>query len=88
MPYIAQNRRHDVGIDVDNNMPAVDAGELNFQLTQVIIGYAKNHNNYQGMNDILGALEGAKTEFYRRWIVPHEDYKIAVNGDVYPTGEA
>lgn len=86
MPYIPQDRRHAVGVDVDNNSPAASAGELNFQLTEVLIGYVKRHNNYQGINDVIGALEAAKMEFYRRWVVPYEEFKMHVNGDVYPTG--
>jgi len=33
--------------------------------------------------DVLGALEGAKQEFYRRKVVQYEENKIAENGDVY-----
>jgi hypothetical protein len=39
--------------------------------------------NYQTVNDIVGALEGAKMEFYRRAAAPYEDLKIKENGDVY-----
>jgi hypothetical protein len=39
--------------------------------------------NYQRLNDALGALEGAKLEFYRRVVVPYEDWKMTENGDVY-----
>lgn len=31
----------------------------------------------------MGAVEGAKTEFYRRIAVPYEEKKIRENGDVY-----
>jgi hypothetical protein len=34
------------------------------------------------MNDIIGVLEAAKTEFYRRIIAPYEDIKIQDNGDM------
>jgi hypothetical protein len=39
--------------------------------------------SYQTINDIVGALEGAKLEFYRRVAVPYEDKKIIENGDVF-----
>ena len=46
--------------------------------------YWDNHGpHYQTINDILGALEGAKMEFYRRVAVPYEQEKILDNGDVY-----
>lgn len=58
-------------------------GELNYLFTIIAKSYFKAHGNYQGINDILGAFEGAKAEFYRRVAVPYEDKKIADNGDVY-----
>jgi len=43
----------------------------------------KNQLNYQTINDIIGALEGAKLEFYRRIAIPYENAKLTENGDVY-----
>jgi len=84
MPYITKDRRQFLA----NGDIAAGSGELNYAITTLIIAYVSLHNNYQGMNDVIGALEGAKLEFYARWVRPYEDYKIAVNGDVYPTGES
>ena len=59
-------------------------GELNFAITEVLIGYLKEKKeSYQTYNDIMGALEGAKLELARRKIFPYEDKKIAENGDCY-----
>jgi hypothetical protein len=65
-------------------MPAVStAGELNYIFTRLAKTYvAANGGNYQAMNDVLGALEGAKLELYRRQVAPYEDSKRALNGDV------
>lgn len=41
--------------------------------------------NYQMINDVMGALESAKLEFYRRIAVPYEETKRKDNGDVYPS---
>jgi hypothetical protein len=61
-----------------------DAGELNFLLTRLIMRYANVQGlKYKTINDILGALEGAKMEFYRRVVVKYEDSKREENGDVY-----
>ena len=38
---------------------------------------------YSTFNDILGALDGAKLEFYRRIIGPYEDRAILKNGDIF-----
>lgn len=84
MPYIKQERRAALltGYDDRNESPSV-AGELNFNITFLINEYFRDHHNYQGINDIIGALEGAKLEFYRRVAAPYEDTKIVENGDVY-----
>jgi hypothetical protein len=78
MPYISPARRDEVGWDPRN------AGELNYLITSLILAYFEEHGGrYQQINDVLGALEGAKLEFYRRLAAPYEDTKIAENGDVY-----
>jgi hypothetical protein len=41
-----------------------------------------NGISYQRINDVMGALEGAKLELYRRTATPYEDEKIKTNGDV------
>lgn len=83
MPYIKQQARLEVNEDLYNNRPA-DPGELNFAITQLVYRYYKMHGGrYQQVNDVLGALEGAKLEFYRRVAAPYEDTKIKENGDVY-----
>jgi len=80
MPYINPKYREAFLIrGVPDN-----AGELNYILTQVLRSYwVKGARNYQVINDIIGALEGAKAEFYRRIAVPYEEKKIKENGDVY-----
>lgn len=81
MPYIKQEQRD--ALDFAGDVPTT-AGELNYVITKVCIGYMKRgHKSYQEINDILGALEGAKLEFYRRVAVPYEEGKIETNGDVY-----
>ena len=84
MPYIkeADKVRFDP-IIIGAPIP-VNAGELNYLLTQIIKRYySDNGGRYQQINDIIGALEGAKLEFYRRVAAPYEDKKIEENGDVY-----
>lgn len=80
MPYIKQTDRDKLGYDLP---AASNPGELNYLITQLIQTYWTDHGRYQAINDILGALEGAKLEFYRRVAAPYEDTKIKENGDVY-----
>lgn len=78
MPYIPVEQR-----DIYVN-PADNAGGLNYDITYLIWNYyKKNGARYQQINDVLGALEGAKAEFYRRIAAPYEDKAIERNTDVY-----
>lgn len=81
MPYITQVQRDALAL----RHPA-SPGELNYEITKLLLDYVRNGYgllNYQSINDVLGALEGAKLEFYRRVAVPYENAKMAENGDVY-----
>jgi len=83
MPYIKPERRPDV---FPNNpyMTPTNAGELNYAITSIVIDYLEVHGlSYNTINEIVGALECAKQEFYRRVAIPYEDKKIEENGDVY-----
>lgn len=80
MPYIKQHQREDI---LENVEAPTDPGELNYVITRVVFEYYKGRGNYQAINDVLGALEGAKLEFYRRVAAPYEDRKKEENGDVY-----
>ena len=89
MPYIKREDRVDIITTAPlsfyrsyNGEP--NPGNLNYLFTLNILAYlAANGYNYRTFNDILGALEGAKQEFYRRIVVPGEEQKIQENGDVY-----
>lgn len=82
MPYIDQDRKHQ--IEEHGGQP-VSPGELNYCITKMLINYAERRGlSYQTINDIIGALEGAKMEFYRRVAAPYEAGKIKENGEIYP----
>ena len=60
------------------------AGALNYVFTELAQEYIRQKGlRYQNINDIIGALEGAKMEFYRRVAAGYEDTKIEDNGDVF-----
>lgn len=78
MPYIKKSDR------LDAVTQPRSVGELNYAVTRLLRSYmAVKGPNYQTLNDIVGALECAKVEFYRRIAVPYENAKLAENGDVY-----
>ena len=78
MPYIKTEYRKVIEIIPQS------VGELNYVITKICDNYKRSEGeSYQTYNDIIGALEGAKLELYRRKIAPYEDKKIVENGDVY-----
>ena len=80
MPYVKEEARE----RLNNGSIPKKAGELNYSITRLIWSYILlKGESYQTYNDIIGALEGAKLELYRRRIAPYEDKKIDENGDVY-----
>lgn len=83
MPYIAGEERR-AQIRPGSEDIAKTTGELNFQITSLMAAYLAHHGtSYATINDIVGAVEGAKLEFYRRIVGPYENTKIVANGDVY-----
>ena len=89
MPYIKQERRHKVvvsngtGFDV-RTRDMINIGELNFAITTIINDYLESSKlSYAAINEVIGVLECAKLELYRRVASPYEDKKIKENGDVY-----
>lgn len=83
MPYIEKADRAD--LEPHSVREAMTPGELNFQLTALVDGYLAGNLDYQALNDVIGALECAKLEVYRRIAAPYEDFKRVVNGEVFTT---
>lgn len=80
MPYIKREAR----ARVINTLQPRTPGELNFLFSSMAAGYVRAHGlSYTTINDVIGAIEGAKQEFYRRVAAPYEDAKIEENGDVF-----
>jgi len=90
MPYIKQSdrSRFQVLLRQIEREHVGSAGDLNFLITMLCQAYMRYHHGeqpvgYKTLNEIVGALECAKQEFYRRVVVPYEDRKIEENGDVF-----
>ena len=85
MPYIPKKERVGPGLrEVGYYLP-MHIGGLTYMITQLCVDYLESvaEDGYQGLNEIMGALECAKLEFYRRALAPYEDKKIKENGDVF-----
>lgn len=80
MPYIKQEDRLGVSVMIPET-----PGELNYLLTRVIQDYIDERGGvgYTIINEVVGVLECAKLELYRRVAAPYEDEKCDENGDVY-----
>lgn len=90
MPYIPQDERpcfHPMIEDIAKQI--CTEGDLNYVITSICVEFLKQielldgTNNYLQYNMIVGAIECAKMELYRRRIAPYENAKIVQNGDVY-----
>jgi hypothetical protein len=80
MPYIKDNRREYLW---QEKLPET-GGDLNYIITRLCKEFLDNlGENYERINQVIGALECAKQEFYRRIVSPYEDKKIKENGDVF-----
>lgn len=80
MPYISKDKRYFLDRHICHS---ISAGDLNYQFTMLAKDYLKNNGKtYRTMNDVIGAFECAKLEFYRRAVVPYEREKIKENGDL------
>jgi hypothetical protein len=80
MPYIDEKRRQ----NIRDGDPPRTAGELNFAITNLCEGYREQDGDfYSTFNEIMGALECAKHEFYCRVVMKYEKAKRKDNGDVY-----
>lgn len=85
MPYIQQEDRHTLDPQEPEHRDAMTPGELNYQVTCLVDAYLAGNLDYQAVNDVVGVLECAKLEVYRRIAAPYEDHKLRINGDVYVT---
>lgn len=82
MPYIKPIARG----EMERGFSPMNAGELNYSITKMIDDYIASREGglaYGAINEVIGVLECAKLELYRRVAAPYEDKKIAENGDVY-----
>jgi hypothetical protein len=80
MPYIKKSARR----ALDCGGHPFTCGELNYAITKLVTRYlAGGRHDYAAFNEVIGVLECAKQELYRRVVVPYEECKRAENGDVY-----
>lgn len=83
MPYIKAKERDRIHVN-SSLIRCSSPGELNYAICQLAINYLNDREmSYTTLNDIIGAMEGAKLEFVRRVVNKYEDHKISENGDIF-----
>ena len=91
MPYIPADKRTILDDSLASLAAKVivedsrnQAGVLNYCITALFNEVLKTKGvNYRNINELIGVLECAKLELYRRVASPYEDEKIQSNGDVF-----
>lgn len=83
MPYIKQNRRTEIAESPECANLAENAGELNWVITTICHNYIlEKGKSYSVLNEVIGVLECAKLELYRKVTAPYEDIKCKENGHI------
>ena len=86
MPYIEQKDRKRFESFLDEwskvDPEHMTSGELNYVISSMIWYIFDKKKSYTKANEIIGALDCIKREFYRRKVAPYEDSKMQENGDV------
>lgn len=83
MPYIRPEEREFLNEEVAALAKQLGAaGDANYAITTLLL-QAFPTKSYENYNRVIGILECAKLEFYRRAVAAYEDEKIQSNGDVY-----
>jgi hypothetical protein len=78
-------------ISTVSSTPEDSVGVLNYTITKLlldtmfpfVLGGPSGTMRYSKINAVIGILECAKQEFYRKAAAPYEDRKADINGDVY-----
>ena len=94
MPYLKQEDRARLDrpitalVDVILFLSEVNevgvAGQVNYIIARLFNSLWRGTKaNYAGLNELIGAIECAKLEIYRRLAARYEDAAVKRNGDVF-----
>lgn len=91
MPYVnkeTRDRYENLVVPLADMLDYDADGALNYVVTRLCLGRLASAVDgkpcYADFNAVIGVLECAKQELYRRAVAEYEDKKIEENGDVYP----
>ncbi|MBU1167769.1 hypothetical protein KKC60_05195 [Patescibacteria group bacterium] len=85
MPYLLPKDRDRLDPLINQLAEAISeenrAGDINYIINQLLLGNI-GQGKYKDYNELVGTLEAAKLEFYRRKVAPYEEKKAKENGDL------
>jgi len=93
MPYITQEERDQIDpklVDLLMHMGPLTPGQFVYIIYQIAQWQASNGGvenlpvNWTKCNEIMGNIDCAGKEFYRRIVAPYEDGAVKANGDCDP----
>lgn len=96
MPYISPDNRQNIDAAINNLLIQVEeycnkfpysterSGLANYIITRILTNFLKTNGvwKYFKLSQLIGTLECAKLEIYRRLISKYEDKCIERNGDL------
>lgn len=88
MPYIKSTDREPFESAIQSLLSSLGEtpqfeGKFNYIISRLIDGLCEKNRGYAQINRVVGVLECAKMEFYRRVAAGYEDVAKQNNGDVY-----
>lgn len=83
MPFLSPMQKAEVNEKMKEGR-CLNEGELTYVLTKLIVtNWHSGEGNYAALCQIIGALECTKMQFFKEIVVPYEEKKKQLNGDVY-----
>jgi hypothetical protein len=89
MPYISESRRNRLDNKLGQLIYELDSalwhpGDVAYVIARIAAAWYAVNPRYERIATIIGVLNTAGMEFYRRIGEPHEDIAMDKHGDVYP----
>ena len=83
MPYIKEHDRRMFHKQIINIVETIDEpGELCYCIYTILKELTDRNRKFKTIASIIGEVECAKLEYYRRIASPYEDIKFEENGDI------
>ena len=88
MPYVSEEKRDNLDYHISNLVASIKkeeklSGSINYSITRILLEALKDPISYDQYNSMIGVLECAKLELYRRRVAEYENLAKAKNGEVY-----